>query len=279
VTARERDAAAEARRWQHAAILYRAGATTREIGDTFGVSGDTVRRRLTGLVTFRDPGAQLRPTLDAPTDPVPDELRGQQLGRPRRYLDEELTSADIRREAQAAICRQVEAGNLLETAAARVGIKRVTIYTWMQRGRLGEPGYSDFLRDYETAKHNHLARRIGRINEIADLTNVKDLNAVLRANQWIATVLDPVNYGQALPPDARKVYDTILGLIERHAPPEVYARILDDLGRLAGRAPQQVGPDPADRPGQLGEGPGTVCAGVLGPAADSGTSGDHPGSR
>jgi transposase len=63
------------------------------------------------------------------------------------------------------ICQYIEKGNSYETAAQAVGICRVTIYNWIERGEKGEEPFLQFLQAIKKAKAKSEIRHIEVIDK------------------------------------------------------------------------------------------------------------------
>jgi len=66
------------------------------------------------------------------------------------------------------ICQYIEKGNSFETAAQAVGICRVSIYNWMERGEKGEEPYLQFLQQLKKAKAKSEIRHVEVIDKAMD---------------------------------------------------------------------------------------------------------------
>jgi transposase len=66
------------------------------------------------------------------------------------------------------ILSAIEKGMSLEAAAASAGVSRTAIYLWVKKGKRGEPGYIEFVEDYEAAKATYQETLIDHINSNLD---------------------------------------------------------------------------------------------------------------
>lgn len=176
----------------------------------------------------------------------PAETTGGHKRRAHTYADASLPEGvrgELRptEELTARLSKLVSAGNFLETAAAVCGVPRKTAFEWLQRGRMGEPHYAEFFQAIDRASAECEARDTLTLQR---LTQSNEERVALEAIKHRGKHLSPQRWGDVLPADARKVFETVLMVVEECAPPEVYASILDRLSRLGGRASEVAGSGP-----------------------------------
>jgi len=71
-------------------------------------------------------------------------------------------------EVEEIILQYIEKGTSYETAAQAVGICRITIYNWMERGEKGEEPFLHFLQSIKKAKAKAEIRHIEVIDKAMD---------------------------------------------------------------------------------------------------------------
>ena len=68
------------------------------------------------------------------------------------------------------IIKALRAGNSRRDSALYAGISETTFYSWMARGREGEPLYSEFLEAVEKAEAQSVVRNVAIIQRAAEET-------------------------------------------------------------------------------------------------------------
>lgn len=144
-------------------------------------------------------------------------------------------------ELTARLAKLIGAGNFLETAAAVCGVPRKKAFEWLQRGHRGEAEYAEFAQTIDRASADCETQDTLVLQR---LTQSDEPRVALEAIKHRGRHLSPQRWGDVLPADARKVFETVLMVVEECAPPEVYAAILDRLSRLGGRASEVAGGGP-----------------------------------
>ena len=81
---------------------------------------------------------------------------------PRRTKLTERTKDDI--------VKALKAGNSRRDSALYAGIAEATFYSWMARGREGEPIYAEFLEAVEKAEAQSVVRNVAIIQRAAEET-------------------------------------------------------------------------------------------------------------
>ena len=73
-------------------------------------------------------------------------------------------------ETKEDIVKALRAGNSRRDSALYAGISETTFYSWMARGREGEPLYSEFLEAVEKAEAQSVVRNVAIIQRAAEET-------------------------------------------------------------------------------------------------------------
>jgi len=68
------------------------------------------------------------------------------------------------------IVKALRAGNSRRDSALYAGVSETTFYSWMARGREGEPLYSEFLEAVEKAEAQSVVRNVAIIQRAAEET-------------------------------------------------------------------------------------------------------------
>lgn len=73
-------------------------------------------------------------------------------------------------ERQDRVCEAIGAGNDRETAARYAGISPTTFYSWLAKGRAGNPRYREFAENVEKAESTAEVRNVAIIQQAAATT-------------------------------------------------------------------------------------------------------------
>jgi len=73
-------------------------------------------------------------------------------------------------ETKEDIVKALRAGNSRRDSALYAGVSETTFYSWMARGREGEPLYSEFLEAVEKAEAQSVVRNVAIIQRAAEET-------------------------------------------------------------------------------------------------------------
>ena len=68
------------------------------------------------------------------------------------------------------VVKALRAGNSRRDSALYAGISKQTFYSWMKRGREGEPLYAEFLEAVEKAEAQSVVRNVAIIQRAAEET-------------------------------------------------------------------------------------------------------------
>ena len=135
-------------------------------------------------------------------------------------------------EVSALICRSIEAGNYLETAAAEADVDRITVRKWVKRGqraiRVGEweaseDIYADFARAYEKASARGES---GDVRVVSMAAGSEDMNVALKAATWRLERKNPRQWGQKINVTLESEYSAFLAYLETKVTPEAYEQVL-----------------------------------------------------
>ena len=136
-------------------------------------------------------------------------------------------------ELSDAICEAIKQGLPDSAAALKAGIHRHTLAEWRERGRGGDPEFSDFFDSYVCAREERRAH----YQTLVDKHAIKDGHVALRALQ----VLYPEYYGKHALADAQRREAVIqeIEAIRTDVDRDAYLKVVAALGRrwgLGGRA-------------------------------------------
>lgn len=126
------------------------------------------------------------------------------------------------------ICKAIEVGNYLETAAEAAGITVRTVYNWIDRGRTGEEPYAAFFHAVTRA------RASGEMNLVTTLLEGDGKGESFGQARAAAFMLErtrPDKYAQRVNVKVRDAVEEVLECVRRVCSPEDFARVLEELSR------------------------------------------------